>query len=641
MMNEFQRRILAEAAKYGGKVASQNHNMARMVNEAPAMSPSVVSTMFGYSKPQFEAKMRQLIQKMGFEKGITKMEIVNNKMVLHFANAAKARDFVITFNGLTKRSSKGSAATINTSFDKTKAPAGTNAVVSVDFGMLKTEGLDRESHLFLMLESLHEQYIAEGGVKAAIEDFMYDMLPKQAIAELKPIMKNQSIRGADLRNKVTAVLKKHKVPLMHIGGSSAQLVIDYFDTFHGESVEEVQDEISEGVRMMAGVEKMLKDEGHPTMVNSLRKIRKSLEGKPTGSVMVITKEKSPESMEIKIYEPSDFASMAKGLTKKAEPKVGSKGSWSGGEVTVVAIKEETEAEAYAPLDTPGIIGAFTEATKKKRFEYRLSQNSWGKSHGLPHEVCVSDRKAEWRSANVKGTVCYIAVDEGEEGKPVLEKWAIRNHVKYVKAESVEVEVDEAFNPADHGFRIDKDGDKFIVYKLSMNQGSIRFPDGRKGTVIGRYGTKDEALAAAKRNAGVKEEAEVAEAKEKFLTGPGKRDPKRLIGIYTTTGKWVKDVGSENEAKALVNKSWGESVEMQEQDRVPVQGSKMVYVGQSLRALQDKNMFSGSVVKGERYKVATNAKGKVDLVHQAVGYRTAVRNVDATTIEALIKDKVLT
>ena len=72
----------------------------------------------------------------------------------------------------------------------------------------------------------------------------------------------------------------------------------------------------------------------------------------------------------------------------------------------------------------------------------------------------------------------------------------------------------------------------------------------------------------------------------------------------------------------------------------VQGSKMVYVGQTLRALQSKSMFSGSVVKGEKYKVATNKNGKVDLVHQSTGYRTAVRNVDAITIETLIKNKVL-
>lgn len=119
-------------------------------------------------------------------------------------------------------------------------------------------------------------------------------------------------------------------------------------------------------------------------------------------------------------------------------------------------KEEVAAEAYAPLDTKGIVGAFTEATKKKRFEYRNSTDSWGKSHGLPHEVCVSyggDRKEQWRSANVKGTVCYIAVDEGADGKPVMEKWAIRNHVKYVKAESVEFT--EAAAPAapTHGYKI--------------------------------------------------------------------------------------------------------------------------------------------------------------------------------------------
>jgi len=63
---------------------------------------------------------------------------------------------------------------------------------------------------------------------------------------------------------------------------------------------------------------------------------------------------------------------------------------------------------------------------------------------------------------------------------------------------------EAFNPGDYGFRIDKDGDKFVVYKLSTSQGSVRFPDGRRGTVISRYKTMEEAIAAVKRNAGVKE-----------------------------------------------------------------------------------------------------------------------------------------
>ena len=45
---------------------------------------------------------------------------------------------------------------------------------------------------------------------------------------------------------------------------------------------------------------------------------------------------------------------------------------------LLSTKEEVE-EAYAPLDTKGIVGAFTESTKKKRFEYRNSTDSWVKA----------------------------------------------------------------------------------------------------------------------------------------------------------------------------------------------------------------------------------------------------------------------
>jgi hypothetical protein len=103
------------------------------------------------------------------------------------------------------------------------------------------------------------------------------------------------------------------------------------------------------------------------------------------------------------------------------------------------------SEAYAHPDEK-TIGSFYEKTGKHFFEYRVSKDSWGKSHGLPHEVCVSRKdpssKGDWRSANVKGTVCYIAVDEDSDGKPVMEKWEIKRHVKYVKAEAVEVETQD-------------------------------------------------------------------------------------------------------------------------------------------------------------------------------------------------------
>lgn len=77
---------------------------------------------------------------------------------------------------------------------------------------------------------------------------------------------------------------------------------------------------------------------------------------------------------------------------------------------------------------------------------------------------------------------------------------------YRKAKQVEVN-EENLNIGTYGFRIDRDSGKFVLYQLSYSQGSVRFPDGRKGTVIGRYATRDEAIAAAKRQAGVKEEVE--------------------------------------------------------------------------------------------------------------------------------------
>lgn len=201
--------------------------------------------------------------------------------------------------------------------------------------ILKTQR-ETGSYLRSLLNKEDVENFDESATKAAIEDFMYDTLTKAAIAELKPIVKSKT---SDRMKKIEAVLKKHNIPTTSpIGGKSAQLVADFFDSFHGESVD----------------------------------------------------------------------------------------------------------EAYArPNEKP--IGAFTLAGATKfsnsaqgRFEYRISEDSWGKSHGLPHEVCVSSKdptgKQNWRAASVKGTVCIIALDEDAEGKPVLEKWAIRNHVKYVKAE---------------------------------------------------------------------------------------------------------------------------------------------------------------------------------------------------------------
>ena len=83
-----------------------------------------------------------------------------------------------------------------------------------------------------------------------------------------------------------------------------------------------------------------------------------------------------------------------------------------------------------------LIGTFTHATTGVRFDYRVSDDEYGKKHGLPHEVHVGVNSAsgETRPALVKGSVCIIGVDEGADGKPVLEKWSIKQHILYLPAD---------------------------------------------------------------------------------------------------------------------------------------------------------------------------------------------------------------
>ena len=601
MINDIQRRILAEAAKFGGSNVSSAQIIANNLNEAQLQSwmsgggvVGIAAANLGFSKAQFEGKMRQLLMKMGFEKGINKMDINGNKMVLYFANGAKANDFVITFNGLVKRSSKGSPATLSTSFDKIKSPAGTNAVVTVDFSMMKTEDLENGSDVFVMLEALYENSIEEatessiaefiigpsnktnyvkvtkhptnknallvtsGGSprqisksdfmsfinsydktnpkgkehysvdfedgtydfkigetwqklflgnsisptarftrtypktysypdwlkaisksamkeeveieeakkspiysvpagasekefakaraanphrvrllhpgkpagapankvkedieesasKAALEDFMYD-LPKAAIEELRPVMKMK--QGVGRMAKITAVLKKHGITQKFMGAFPTSVVNDYFDTFHGESVEENGEKIDEqSVARRLG-----------QTIGALR------HGKPTPKDRLddLTRNRKRRDHWQKLQKDPTFLAQNAYAKKQEQDEI----KRQIAHLQTFLTKEEVESveEALAPSAAEAniVIGHFIEKSKGNRFEYRKSQSDWGKKHGYPHEVWVSSGKT--RSANVKGTVCYIVTDEDGEGKPVVDKWMIKSHFKYVKAD---------------------------------------------------------------------------------------------------------------------------------------------------------------------------------------------------------------
>ena len=322
----------------------------------------------------------------------------------------------------------------------------------------------------------------------------------------------------------------------------------------------------------------------------------------------------------------------------------------------------------------------------------------------------------------------------------------------------EVEVDEEITPARQAI-IDREKEKA---SKALNKGKTAAERDRgyvRGSrinyleLVHKYGRKSDKEGSPyqvnkrelnkwrKAEHGMREEIELDEAKGKvkYLTGPGKKDSKRIIGIYTMGGKWVKDMGTEKEAANFVNKSWGEEVEQVDEAKPLVGGQKKLDVnkngkldahdfkalrakkeetevteamnnyiafytgknrtvrttvqaetsykaqlkaieifkvpaskkhmvtvrladnkaalanneetevteaapaikaGMSLRAKQSKRVPSGSVVKGEVYKVADAGNGKFNLIHQSTGYRKAISGVTASVIQAMIRDKVL-
>ena len=73
------------------------------------------------------------------------------------------------------------------------------------------------------------------------------------------------------------------------------------------------------------------------------------------------------------------------------------------------------------------VGEFTEADYGHCFTYRKTNDQWALKHGLNYEVDVA---ADIRYAKITASRCYMAIDEAADGKPVIERWTIRKHIKY-------------------------------------------------------------------------------------------------------------------------------------------------------------------------------------------------------------------
>jgi hypothetical protein len=79
------------------------------------------------------------------------------------------------------------------------------------------------------------------------------------------------------------------------------------------------------------------------------------------------------------------------------------------------------------------IGVFVEKDTGNYFEYSINDdaNEWQENY--PHKVWVGGEgvcgQRGYRYAKVKKTVCYIIVDEDENG-PVLERWFLKKNTEY-------------------------------------------------------------------------------------------------------------------------------------------------------------------------------------------------------------------
>ena len=83
-----------------------------------------------------------------------------------------------------------------------------------------------------------------------------------------------------------------------------------------------------------------------------------------------------------------------------------------------------------PTAVPMIFGQFVEEEFGHSFEYaerRHADDSFAPE--MPHIVYVGP-DGQVRLAKVLKTVAYVVVDEDENGKPVIDKWYIKQHKIY-------------------------------------------------------------------------------------------------------------------------------------------------------------------------------------------------------------------
>jgi len=167
----------------------------------------------------------------------------------------------------------------------------------------------------------------------------------------------------------------------------------------------------------------------------------------------------------------------------------------------------------------------------------------GLAQAIKEEVELDEVSMMRKLGRIVGTVTGAVSNKAKDMKADYESWRkVREQIKQAKKDLESVKKEIATADAARDVRA---------------WGKIKELNAQLERLKNEEKERKERLAQA-----TKEEVELDEAKGKvkYLTGPGKKDSKRIIGIYTMGGKWVKDMGTEKEAANFVNKSWGEEVD---------------------------------------------------------------------------------
>ena len=518
MMNDIQKRILAEAVKFGGSDISKIQTIANTLSEMPMVdSPSSAGTLFGHSATQFEVKMRQVMKKMGYEKGILGMKLYGSLMHIWFANEGKAKDFVLVLNQMTRRVSTGTVAIHSTMFDpKTeKQFTGAKAKVIVNFSKIKKEEFETEDGLMTFLESESETVCVEDIEEAAktsqekIAEFIISDKKRFYVKVTKhPTNKNallvtssidspssggspRQISKSDFMSFIKSYDKDNVGPKgkehyyvdyddgtyqfkigetwqkLFLGNSMSQLsptariahightypkINSYHDWLQAISKsamnEDIEEVVSEAKQAPQITEKMIRDDmrlGSEEIGKGAMMVLRSGWcancNKERYAVVFLAKNRTWWGEISGTDKRVTYKNMGKrSLHNPAFYKFDAPGEWkdtTGMKYTPLTDSVEVDdgesiEEAFSPDQVPAhLLGGRFRNEKDKIFEYRLSTDAWGLKHGLPHEIFVLDGK-QTRACLIKGTVAYISTDEDAEGKPVLQKWKIKQHVKYLK-----------------------------------------------------------------------------------------------------------------------------------------------------------------------------------------------------------------